>query len=126
MNVMQVMAYLRLLVDWPANSHMILDSMHNAITLENILKEVKDSYFSDFVDQQEDDEELETLQRSGIQSKNILLSFGIFAIALAALIFVLLVYLVLRMLSLKIRCCRTIQNLLEEKLFYNAWIRYMV
>ena len=126
MNVMQVMAYLRLLVDWPANSHMILDSMHNAITLENILKEVKDSYFSDFVDQQEDDEELETLQRSGIQSKNILLSFGIFAIALAALIFVLVVYLVLRMLSLKIRCCRTIQSLLEEKLFYNAWIRYMV
>ena len=111
MNVMQVMAYLRLLVDWPANSHMILDSMHNAITLENILKEVKDSYFSDFVDQQEDDEELETLQRSGIQSKNILLSFGIFAIALAALIFVLVVYLVLRMLSLKIRCCRTIQSL---------------
>ena len=30
------------------------------------------------------------------------------------------------MLSLKIRCCKTIQNLLEEKLFYNAWIRYMV
>ena len=50
MNVMQVMAYLRLVVDWPANSHMILDSMHNAITLENILKEVKDSYFTDFTD----------------------------------------------------------------------------
>ena len=40
MHVMQVMAYLRLLVDWPANSAMMLQSMHNAITLENIINDV--------------------------------------------------------------------------------------
>ena len=40
MHVMQVMAYLRLVVAWPANSHMMLKSMHNAITLENIFNEI--------------------------------------------------------------------------------------
>ena len=40
MHVMQVIAYLRLVVSWPANSHMILKSMHNAITLDNIFNEI--------------------------------------------------------------------------------------
>ena len=43
MHVMQVMAFLRLLVDMPANSNMMLQSMHNAITLENVMNSVYDS-----------------------------------------------------------------------------------
>ena len=40
MHIMQLMAYLRLLVEWPANSEMMLKSMHNAITLENIFNAI--------------------------------------------------------------------------------------
>ena len=43
MHVMQLMAYLRLVVDWPANANMMLNSMHNAITLENIINSFYDS-----------------------------------------------------------------------------------
>lgn len=34
MHVMQVITYLRFLVEWPANTQTLLDSMYNAITLE--------------------------------------------------------------------------------------------
>ena len=54
MHVMQVMAYLRLLVEMPANSNIILLSMHNAITLENIINSFYDSIFSDFKDDSSD------------------------------------------------------------------------
>mmetsp|Transcript_44219 Transcript_44219/g.58692 ORF Transcript_44219/g.58692 Transcript_44219/m.58692 type:complete len:196 (+) Transcript_44219:538-1125(+) len=30
------------------------------------------------------------------------------------------------MLSLRVRCCNTVRNLLEAKLFYSVWIRYMI
>ena len=55
MHVMQVMAYLRLLVEMPANSNIILLSMHNAITLENIINSFYDSIFSDFKDDSSSD-----------------------------------------------------------------------
>ena len=40
MHVMQVLAYLRLLVEWPANANMLLQSMYNAITLENVINDL--------------------------------------------------------------------------------------
>ena len=36
MHVMQVIAYLRYVVVWPAHTNTMLESMHNAITLENV------------------------------------------------------------------------------------------
>ena len=48
MHVMQVMAYLRLAVEQPANSNMMLQSMHNAITLENIINSFYDTFLDDF------------------------------------------------------------------------------
>jgi len=53
------MAYLRLVVDWPANSQMMLQSMQNAITLENIINEVKTSFTERFAISQDSDEKQE-------------------------------------------------------------------
>ena len=53
MHVMQVLAYFRLLVNWPANTKMILQSIHNAVTLENIINGIYKSVF-DF-DVEDDD-----------------------------------------------------------------------
>ena len=55
MHVMQVMAYLRLVVSWSANTQMMLASMHNAITLENIVNDLYDSYLTDFLETDEKD-----------------------------------------------------------------------
>lgn len=47
-----MLAYLRLIVSWPANTQMMLQSAHNAVTLENLINPVYDSimeieYFSE-------------------------------------------------------------------------------
>ena len=59
MHVMQVIAYLRLLVNWPANTSMMLQSMHNALTLENLINDLYDNFFDAF--DGENDEETERL-----------------------------------------------------------------
>jgi len=48
MHTMQLVAYLRLVAQWPANSQMMLQSMHNAITLENLINTYYDSILDDF------------------------------------------------------------------------------
>ena len=90
MHVMQVIAYLRLLVLWPANGHMILQSIHNSITLENLINGVYASFNPDFEEQP--DENQEELIRNDIQHENIWLSLGIFGIAIAALLMILMFY----------------------------------
>ena len=42
------------------------------------------------------------------------------------MLFALLVYFLLRCLSPRIRLCGTLLWLLKRKLFYNAWVRYMI
>ena len=131
MHVMQVMAYLRLLVEMPANSNIILLSMHNAITLENIINRFYDSIFSDFNDDSDDQnsdaaKEDQELKDSDISYKNIYLSLGIFGVFLGLLLFALLLYFLLRCLSPRLRFCKTLLFIMKRKLFYNVWVRYMI
>ena len=109
MHVMQVMAYLRLVVDWPANSNMMLLSMHNAITLENIINGLYDSIIGSLSEEvigssdngSSVDEEDELLKKNDIPYKNIGLSLGIFGIFLGVLIILLLFYFVIKLLSIR-------------------------
>ena len=55
MHVMQLLAYLRLIIVMPANSQIMLLSVHNAVTLENVLKELYESILPDYF--QKDEEE---------------------------------------------------------------------
>ena len=59
MHVMQVIAYLRLAVNWPANTSMMQNSIHNALTLENLIKYFTDKFKDEF--DGENDEETERL-----------------------------------------------------------------
>ena len=126
MHVMQVMAYLRLLVEMPANSNVILLSMHNAITLENLINSLYDSLLPDFSGSDGDEEEVQELKDSDIAYKNIYLSLGIFGVFFGLMLFALLIYILLSCLSSRIRLCGTLLRLLKRKLFYNAWVRYMI
>ena len=107
MHVMQVLAFLRLLVEMPANSNMMLLSMHNAITLENIMSQLYDKILPDFEDD-EDDEYKKDLKDSDISYDNIYLSLGIFGLVFAVLVFALLMYYLLRCMSVRVKCCNMI------------------
>ena len=47
MHAMQVMAYLKMLVDWPANADMMLESVHGAITLESVIPDFDSLLFGE-------------------------------------------------------------------------------
>ena len=127
MHVMQLMAYLRLVVDWPANANMMLNSMHNAITLENIINSFYDSIMGGLSEEfGSDDEEDAMLKENDIPYKNIALSLGIFGIFLAMLILLLIFYFVLKLLSMRFQCVRNLVKSLKKKLFYSVWIRYLI
>ena len=48
MHTLQLVAYLRFVVVWPANAGVMLKSLHNAITLENLVNSIYDSIVLDF------------------------------------------------------------------------------
>ena len=55
-----------------------------------------------------------------------LYNLGIFGLVLAILILAVILYNVLRLLSDRCSCCAKILAMLRAKLFYNAWVRYMI
>ena len=109
MHVMQVMAYMRLLVEWPANANMLLQSMYNAITLENVINDLYRNFIESLNDNvfvEEQSEEDFRLEQKDIFSKNLALSFGIFGFVLMVLILVLIVYYFTKLVSMRVRCCK--------------------
>ena len=97
MHVMQVIAYLRLLVQWPANTNMMLQSMHNALTLENIINNLYDKFFDAF--DGNNNAQVESLKQYGISYQNIYLSLGIFGIFIGFLMLGLLLYMLLKFIA---------------------------
>ena len=121
------MAYLRLLVDWPANANMMLVSMHNAITLENFVNGMYDSFYEELDEFQESEKEEDALlKENDIVYKNVALSLGIFSIFLGFMILALLFYFVLKLLSMRFKCVNAIINKIKRKLFYSVWIRFLI
>ena len=109
MHVMQVLAYMRLYITtWPANTAMMLQSVHNAITLENVLDGLYDGLGlkddDNFEENEEDaeNEEEKELEMYDISTTNLVLSLGIFGIFLGLLVFALLLYLLLRVISVRV------------------------
>ena len=128
MHVMQVMTYLRLLVPWPANSQMMLQSLHNAITLENVINSVYDSLLIDLNQLvSADDADADRMRKEkDIPYSNIVMSLGIFGIGLGVLLLILLVYVVIKLMTFRFPFCGRVREKLRGKLFYSVWIRYMI
>ena len=129
MHTMQLVAFLRLLVTWPANFAVMLQSMHNAVTLENLINSLYDSLlgnFTNFVEKEDDKQKSEELKENAILYDNIWLSMGIFGILIAFLVFCLIFYCMLQLLALRFSCCNRLRAILRNKLFYSVWIRYMI
>jgi len=128
MNVMQVVAYIRLYAAWSANVDIILVNLHKAITLEplvNLIVNAGKDQFEFATDLISD----ENLRKSGIEDPNFFKSLGIFVFALFVLLFLSLLYLLLRVMKRcvkKYKLVSDLKDLLETKLFYNSFIRYLL
>ena len=125
---MQIIAYMRLLINWPANARMILQSMHYATTLENLINEAYETLFAQFglKDKYDETEEQRILEENDINYENVYMSIGIFGIVLTFLLVISLFYVLVKFISRRLKCCRSLKNYLQSKLFYNVWIRYML
>ena len=77
-------------------------------------------------DKYEETEEQRLLEENDISYENVYMSIGIFGIALTVLLVFLLVYYFVKFVSKRCKCCISLKNYLESKLFYNVWIRYML
>ena len=129
MHTMQLMAYLRLMTNWPANSALMLESMYNAITLDDLVNSVYDSVldpFKSLVDSDDEESELTKLRENGLSYDNLMMSLGIFGISLAVICLIMLFYFLLQLCATRFSCCLKVKNMLRAKLFYSVWIRYMI
>ena len=116
MNVMQVLAYIRFLSNWPANIKMILYAVHNAITLEPFVQFMFEYSKSKF-DNANDKLSNEELQKVGIEDPNTFRSLGIFALVFMTILILILFYFLLRALHKRLPSVLvTIREKLKKKL----------
>ena len=125
LNVVQVVIYLRLISDWPANSMKIMKALHNANTLQPYLDKFN-KFTEKYREVEQEEYTQEELERVGVHDPNLFWSLGIFAIAIVVLLFLLLVYFFFKVMSTKFPKLRAAEIILGKKLFYNAWIRYLI
>ena len=95
-HVMQIVAYLRLISNNPANLALIFDSVYNAVTLRPVTKLVFDFGEEKYdLAKEKTENSLEILD---IKKNSIFWSLGIFAIVLIGIIIVTLFYYAIRFL----------------------------
>ena len=121
---MQIIAYLRLISNNPANLALFFDSVYNAVTLSP----VKEMVFNYGVEKYElakekTENKLEILD---IKKNSVFWSLGIFAIVLIGIILVTLLYYAIRFLTMRVRMFGRAEKYLRRKLFYSIWIRLLI
>ena len=124
-HVMQVVAFLRLISNNPANLKLVFDSVYDAVTLKPIkivIFEYGEGKF-DLAKQKVNDD---TLIEMDIRKDSIIWSLGIFFIVLILLIMTLFFYYVIRLLRKRVGKFQVVEKYLEKKLFYSSIIRYLI
>lgn len=124
MHFMQLVAYLRMLVSWPANVQMMLSAVKEAITLDETLPG-PDQFIPGIDDAPESNQAQQLVDKELPESAEEL-DVGIFMFCLIGLVITLVLYFVLRVLALRLPFLNKVVLYLHDKLFYNAWIRYMI
>ena len=125
MNVMQVVAYTRLYSNWPANIKTVMDNVQLAITM--------DIFFDRMMNFGKDQYEIaaakmsnEELTRVGVSDPRLYRSLSIFALIFTFLALMMLVYFLCRVINRKCPKVQPLKDYLKKKLFYSAWIRYLI
>ena len=106
----------------------MLKAIYNGVTLENL----SNGFYGLFLDQLileglfDESEKDIRLAEIGIEYSNIFQNMGIFGLCFGLFLLMILVYFVTLFAAERIKCCRTVKDKLQSKLFYNLWIRYMI
>ena len=133
MHVMQVLAYMLYLLEWPANTKMMLEAIKEATTLVSLSSAFYKTI--DLVDEDNEDEDLSNSEVAANQTqekaeKNVLLSIGVFGVSFAVILILVMVYLVSSKLISKTgkcrSCCIKFEQWLKDKLNYSLWIRLVI
>ena len=125
LNIMQVVAYLRLFANWTSNVKRPLDYIWEAITMTKTTAELTSMFKSKYEKVQENISS-KSAQLAGIENASLFKSLGIFGIAFFALCILVVVYLVIKRFGGKSKFMINLQFKLKSMLFYNAFIRYMI
>lgn len=68
----------------------------------------------------------EYMRQQGIEDDSIMKSLGIFAIGVACIVLLVLLFFLIRMCAAKLACCKKAKEVLAKKIFYNGPIRYII
>ena len=122
-HVLQVIIFLPELLDYPPNAKLFIDSVNEAIELEEITNQFMETVIPPSVMQlPSEKEELEKYIKG-----NIILSMGLFFVVLAGLFILLVIFCIMQAFRRRIaNCCTFVYRKLEATLFYNSLIRYMI
>ena len=78
---------------------MMLQSMHNATTLENLINAVYENFIADYGDSFQKSDEEDRLKENGTNYENLYLSLGVFGILFGCLVLALLFYILVKLTS---------------------------
>ena len=125
LNVMQVVAYTRLYSNWPANIMTIMDNVQLAITM--------DIFYDSLINFGKDQYEIaadkilnENLSKNGVSDPNLYKNLSILVFIFVSLVFLLLIYFLCKLIYTKCPKVRVLKDILKKKLFYSAWIRFLI
>ena len=104
---------------------MIKEAIYNAITLQ-LFSEEAFEFIGIQSKTDQDTPRKEQYDRVGIKSANLFFSLGIYGKVFMLLIGLLLVYILAVQMSKRIKKIEILKKLLHKKLFYNAWIRFLI
>lgn len=121
---MQVLAFLRLPINWPANTNFLLTAMNSAITLDILFNALKEYFFGAYDEAKS--AVIDELADLGVDNPDTYFkSLGIFSLILLLLILSSVFYFLLR------KCCKNsnfgkkIGDFLQARLFFSVWLRYV-
>ena len=125
MNVIQVLSYVRFFSGWPALMLEVFKYMDNAITLKPVSDPIFDYGQTQF-EKANATLTNEGMKDMGVQDSSLFKSLGVFFVVLFGLVFLVVVYLLVKAAKTKTGIAYKIRLKLEKKLFYSSFLRYMI
>lgn len=125
-NVMQVLAYSREFTQWPAMVQEVIKYIIEALYLKEVNNSIM-SYGQSQFEIAKGSTKDEFLLKQGIEDSSLMKSLGVFAVSIALILCILLVYLLIKKCG---TCCRNmfgkLRVIIGKKIFYSGPLRYVI
>ena len=125
MNVIQVLAYVRFFSGWPALMLEVFKYMDDAITLKPVTDPMFEYGQSQFEKANATLQD-EGMKNMGVQDSALTKSLGLFLVVMMGLLFLVVIYYMVKASKNEQSLSYKIKVKLEKKLFYSSFLRYMI